>query len=117
MTTKSASQPNPFGRGSRLTYLPDPPLPPDMQEQFPYTNRAYLILEDHFHARPDAFVGGEGYLCNQPGDIPRAPKPDCMVSLNLEIPPVEIMESNGYAISEIGNPPDFVLEVASKTTG
>ena len=40
-----------------------------------------------------------------------------MVATGLEIPPSEITASNGYAISEIGKPPDFVLEVASKSTG
>ena len=117
MTTKPASQIDPASRPPRLTWLPDPPVSPDMQEQFPYISRAYVILEDHFSARPDVFVGGEGYLCYSPSDIPNAPKPDCMVALALEIPPDEITESNGYAISEIGKPPDFVLEVASKSTG
>ena len=117
MTTKPASQIGSEGQHPRLTWLPDPPISPDMQEQFPYISRAYVILEDHFRSRPDVFVGGEGYLCYAPSDIPNAPKPDCMVATGLEIPPAEITESNGYAISEIGKPPDFVLEVASKSTG
>ncbi|MCY4560445.1 MAG: Uma2 family endonuclease [Chloroflexi bacterium] len=117
MTTKPASQIGSAGQLPRLTWLPDPPVSPDMQEQFPYISRAYVILEDHFRSRPDVFVGGEGYLCYSPSDIPNAPKPDCMVATGLEIPPAEITESNGYAISEIGKPPDFVLEVASKSTG
>ena len=117
MTTKPVAQIGSAGQHSRLTWLPDPPVSPDMQEQFPYISRAYVILEDHFSARPDVFVGGEGYLCYSPSDIPNAPKPDCMVALDLEIPPEEVTASNGYAISEIGKPPDFVLEVASKSTG
>ena len=117
MTTKPVSQIGSEGQHPRLTWLPDPPISPDMQEQFPYISRAYVILEDHFRSRPDVFVGGEGYLCYAPSDTPNAPKPDCMVATGLEIPPAEITESNGYAISEIGKPPDFVLEVASKSTG
>ena len=117
MATKPTAQIGSAGQHSRLTWLSDPPVSPDMQEQFPYISRAYVILEDHFSARPDVFVGGEGYLCYSPSDIPNAPKPDCMVALDLEIPPEEVTESNGYAISEIGKPPDFVLEVASKSTG
>ena len=117
MTTKPASQIGSPGQPPRLTPLPDPPISPDMQEQFPYISRAYVILEDHFSARSDVFVGGEGYLCYSPSDILSAPKPNCMVATGLEIPPAEITESNGYAISEIGKPPDFVLEVASKSTG
>ena len=117
MTTKPASQIGPADQHPRLTPLPDPPVSPDMIEQFPYISRAYVILEDHFSARPDVFVGGEGYLCYSPSDVPNAPKPDCVVALDLPIPAQEIAESNGYAISEIGKPPDFVLEVASKSTG
>ncbi len=117
MATKPTAQIGSESQPSRLTWLPDPPVSPDMQEQFPYISRAYVILEDHFSARPDVFVGGEGYLCYSPSDIPNAPKPDCMVALDLEVPPEEVTESNGYAISEIGKPPDFVLEVASKSTG
>lgn len=117
MTTKPASQIGSAGQPPRLTPLPDPPVSPNMQEQFPYISRAYVILEDHFSARPGVFVGGEGYLCYFPSEIPNAPKPDCIVALDLAIPAEEIAESNGYAISEIGKPPDFVLEVASKSTG
>ncbi len=117
MSTKPASTPQPAGKGRRLTPLPDPPVSPDMLEQFPYVSRAYLVLDDHFLLRPDVFVGSEGYLCYDLREIPRAPKPDCMVALGVAIPPKEIAEANGYAISEIGQPPDFVLEVASKSTG
>lgn len=117
MTTKPVSQPDSEAQRSPLTPLPDPPVSPDMLEQFPYVSRAYLILDDHFLLRPDAFVGSEGYLCYYPYEIPRAPKPDCIVALGVAIPPEKIAEANGYAISEIGQPPDFVLEVASKSTG
>ena len=117
MTTKPVSQPSSEGQRPRLTPLPDPPVSPDMLEQFPYVSRAYLILDDHFLLQPDVFVGSEGYLCYYPQEIPRAPKPDCIVALGVAIPPKEIAEANGYAISQIGQPPDFVLEVASKSTG
>ena len=41
--------------------------------------------------------------------------PDLMVSRNSR--PDLILEHGGYAIDRQGKPPDFVLEVASKTTG
>ena len=41
--------------------------------------------------------------------------PDLMVSRNSR--PDVILEHGGYAIDRQGKPPDFVLEVASKTTG
>ena len=88
-----------------------------MLEQIPHVSRAYLILEDHYLARPDVFVGSEGYLCYEASEAGRAPRPDCLVSFGVNFPSDEITNANGYVISEIGKPPDFVLEVASKTTG
>ena len=101
----------------RLTPLPDPPWEPDMVTQLPHVARIHLILADWFRHRPDVLVAGEGYLCPSPGAARRSPHPDCMVALGLSIPPEEIEMANGYTISEVGQPPDFVLEVASESTG
>ena len=101
----------------RLTPLPDPPRDPDMATQLPHSARIHTILADWFRHRPDVLVSGEGYLCRDLGEARRAPHPDCLVALDLSIPPEEIEMSNGYTISEIGKPPDFVLEVASESTG
>ena len=117
MTTKPAAQPSPAGQRPPLTPLPDAPLPPDMLEQFPHVSRIFLILDDHYVLRPDVFVGGEGYLCYHPGEARGSPRPDCIVAFGVAFPPAEITAANGYTISEIGKPPDFVLEVASKSTG
>ena len=35
----------------------------------------------------------------------------------FDVDPERITETNGYVISEVGKPPEFVLEVASETTG
>ena len=51
------------------------------------------------------------------GSARGAPVPDCIVAFDLPVPPAEIIASNGYTISEIGKPTDFVLEAASKSTG
>ena len=120
MTTKPASPPHSGAApepSRRLTLLPDPPQCPDMAVQYPHISRAHLILEDWLRAWPDAVVMGAGYLCYDAGDIRRAPYPDCLVSLGVAVPPADIVASNGYIISEVGKPPDFVLEVASASTG
>ncbi len=117
MTTKPASTPQPAGEGRRLTPLPDPPKPPDAMQQLPHIARAILVLEDHFHRLPNVFVNGDGYLCYEASELPRAPRPDCVVAFGVAVPPADITEANGYTISEIGKPPDFVLEVASVSTG
>ena len=120
MTTKPASPPHSGAAAEparRLTLLPDPPQCPDMAAQYPHISRAHLILEDWLRAWPDALVMGAGYLCYDAGDIRRAPYPDCLVSLGVAVPPADIVASNGYMISEVGKPPDLVLEVASASTG
>ncbi len=120
MTTPTATAPpHPATAAARprLTPIPDPPRDIDMVTQLPHTARIHTILADWFRQRPDVLVSGEGYLCRTAGEARRSPHPDCMVALDLSIPPLEIELSNGYTISEIGKPPDFVLEVASESTG
>ncbi len=117
MTTKPTPKTQPTGDSYGLTSLPDPPKPPDAMQQRPHIARMDQVLRAHFANRPDALVSGEGYLCDLPGNARRSPNPDLLVSFGLEIPPDVIEdEANGYTISEIGKPPEFVLEVASETT-
>ena len=117
MTTKPVTLPQSPASAPRLTPLPDPIKPPDMVTQLPDMARANLILEEWFMDRPDVLVAGDGYLCRHAGHARRGLRPDCMVAFALTIPPAEIVESNGYTISEIGQPPDFVLEIGSGSTG
>ena len=117
MTTKPTPKTRPAGDRYGLTVLPDPPKPPDAMQQRPHIARMDQILRAHFAHRPDVLVSGEGYLCHQAGNARRSPHPDLLVSFGLHIPPDVIEdEANGYTISEIGKPPEFVLEVASETT-
>ncbi len=109
--------PSPSPPAARLTVLPDPPQSPDMALQIPFIARANLILEAHYRSRPDVVVISDGYLCLEAGNARRSPSPDCLVSFGMTLPKAEIMQSNGYTISEIGKPPEFVLEIASASTG
>jgi len=74
------------------------------------------VLIAHFADRDeDVLVGGEGYLrrdANDTGDF----VPDCVVTRDVK-DSYAIIRRNGYVISEVGKPPDFVLEVASRSTG
>ena len=114
MTTKYPST----GAHPTLTELPDPPRPPDAMKQRRHVASADQVLRSYFRRQPDTLVSGEGYLCYQARDARTSPHPDCLVAIGLTIPP-EMIENvaNGYVISEIGRPPDFVLEVASPSTG
>ncbi len=117
MTTKPAAQPHTAGVSHRLTYLPDPPRYIDAMPRAPHIHRTYMVLEHHFRFQPDVLVGSGGYLCYDARNVSRSPYPDCMVAFGLAVPPGEIVEANGYTISEVGKPPEFVLEVASSSMG
>ena len=56
-----------------------------------------------------------GYLCPDRRNVRSCPVPDCVVAFDVD--PEYISITNGYVISEVGKPPEFVLEVASKSTG
>ena len=102
----------------KLTPLPDPEE--DRMQQFTHFVRAGSILRAYFrHAlgRNDVLVSGDGYLCRRAGEARTSPRPDVVIALNLPFDPALIEEANGYTIEEIGQPPDFVLEVGSSTTG
>ena len=112
--TTTITSPPPSGT-ARLAPLPDPPKAPDAMQQLPYITTAYSVLDSYFHRRPDVFVGGDGYLCYDTRDRSNWVRPDCVVAFGVD--PAAIFARNGYVISEVGKPPDFVLEVASESTG
>ena len=112
------AKPQPTVKGAGLTSLPDPPKRPDAMRQRRHIARADQVLRAHYHLRPDVLVSGEGYLCYEASQARTSPRPDCIVAFGLDIPAETIEDvANGYVISELGRPPDFVLEVASPSTG
>ena len=94
--------------------LPDPPRRPDMQ-QFDGIYAFASTLRPRFAHRDDILVSGSGYLIRNPGDIGEF-YPDIVFARGVE-DPKRIVRRNGYVISEVGKPPDLVLEVASRSTG
>ena len=99
--------------------LPDPPErePEDM------TSFDHLTLNGSAHhlvqrlGNPETtLVAGERYITREPG-APAEDRmaPDLLVSFNADVQAYR--DSNGYIISEQGKPPDFVLEIASRSTG
>ena len=101
-------------RPAPIEPLPDPPRVPDM-EQHKHITLADQTLETWFHGREGVLINGQGYLCLDRRNVRRCPVPDCVVAFDVD--PVRITSTNGYVISEVGKPPEFVLEVASRTTG
>ena len=112
------SKPKTRQPGERFV-LPDPPPrgPDDM------TTFNHLTLSGSVHAlalylgNPETTtVGGEWYVVRQPR-MPTLGRriPDLFIAFDTD--PELYLESNGYIISEQGKPPDFVMEVGSRTTG
>ena len=94
--------------------LPDPPRTPDMQQE-PFGSEIRPMLRRHFAHRPDVLVSGEGYLCYDARSLDSRLVPDCLVAFGVN--PGAIRSRNGYVISDVGKPPDLVLEIASESTG
>ena len=111
MTTRQARE---LGQPYSIDALPDPPKIADMQQR-EQLYRADSALRAYFAGRSDVLVSGEGYLRNDPYDPSEQLAPDCVVAYGVK--PEAIIGRNGYVISEVGKPPDFVLEVASRSTG
>ena len=114
MTARTALHPPPPGEYAHLEPLPDPPRIPDMQ-QYDRLVAFDSILRAHFAARTDVLISGQGYLRHEAGNDAERLAPDCVIAFGVN--PAAIVARNGYVISEVGQPPDFVLEVASRSTG
>ena len=114
MATKTVLRSPPLGEFAHPEPLPDPPRTPDMQQHIQIV--AFdSILQAHFAQRADVLVCGAGYLRQEAGNRAERLAPDCLVAFGVN--PAAIVARNGYVISEVGKPPDFVLEVASRSTG
>ena len=102
--------------------LPEPPKSQD--EKMTASKHLSLTGGAHFLAQhlgnPDTtIVGADLYLIPVPTteltSMAGAVYPDLVVAFNAD--PALYYAQNGYVISEQGKPPDFVLEVASPSTG
>ncbi len=115
MATRSVPKRSYANEYSHIEPLPDPPRVNDM-EQFKSIVNAAAALGYYFRNRADVLVSGEGYLRRTASADEHGVFPDCVVAIGVE-DPAAIVARNGYVISEVGKPPDFVLEVASRSTG
>ena len=114
MTTRSRLEQRQAVDHSHVEPLPDPDREPDMQQsQQTFRFRALLTL--HFAHRDDVLISGEGYLRSNGSNASERLAPDCVVAFGVD--PSGIVARNGYVIGEVGKPPEFVLEVASRGTG
>ena len=99
-----------------LAVFPEYPPRDDMQNAL-YLNRYAHVtaLEVHLGSPDTTLVLGEVSVAPTADFSKEHRRPDLMVSFNCDRDLV--IRQNGYAIETQGKPPDFVLEVASSTTG
>ena len=112
------------------THGKTPPAPgpfrlPDIPQREPdeVTSHQQLTLTGHAHhlavhlANPETtLVTADRWIIAAPGTFRELARyPDLLVAFDVD--PAAYEASNGYVISEQGKPPDFVLEVASESTG
>ena len=117
MTTRQPEAADKKRRGSFV--LPDRPEgnPDDM------TSFDHLTLSGSVHhvarhlGNPETtIVAGERYLTRASGSpVGDQMAPDLLIAMGAD--PETYRENNGYIISEQGKPPDFALEIASRSTG
>lgn len=87
---------------------------PDAMQQNPYFLDAVSTLKTRFSKDPHTLVEGNTVVCYDPYDLNKRVLPDCYVAFGVN--PPEIYRQNGYLIWVVGKPPDFVLEIGSKST-
>ena len=102
--------------------LPDvPEIPDEMMTAYDHlteTGSSHYLAQ--YLGNPETtLVSGGRYITPVPAselaDMSGSVYPDLLVAFNVD--PAAYRARNGYVISEQGKPPDFVLEVASRSTG
>ena len=119
MTTPASKPAAPFLPYRKI--LPDDYLCPipeyrhdDMLQAEPVNESGHL-LRDHFSAQPYTLVDTGGFVFYDPSDLRRRRvRPDVYIVFGVDTD--AIYARDGYIIAEAGKPPDFALEVASRTT-
>ncbi len=99
--------------------FPDPPEDRDDKmtnyDQQAATGRTHYLIE-HLGNPETTLVIGERYLALVPTrDMTGLTYPDLLVAFDVK--PEDYYPRSAYVISEQGKPPDFVLEVASRSSG
>ena len=106
---------------NRQPLLPLPDPPPRHSDEMTTVDQLHEPGLTHslsqFLDNPDTtLVTGERYIIREPGAPANERRvPDLLIAFDVD--PVAYRRRNAYVISEQGKPPDFVLEVASPSTG
>ena len=102
--------------GAAIAQFPEFPPRYDMQNIGDLHEIGYVpTLKRHFGARDTTLVYGEVPVGTTLSVRLGLRIPDLIIAFDCD--PERAIERQGYDITEQGKPPDFVLEIASKTTG
>ena len=104
---------------TRLDYDPNEPvLKPDAMEQNLQLQEIFGLLRAHvtdFHRRPDVFLDANTIICYDPADLNVRVSPDVYLAFGVDAQAIRPRKL--YLPWEVGKPPDWVLEIASSSTG
>ena len=106
-------------KNTRGFRLPDPPdrEPDDMTSYRQLTATSIIEPLQHYLGNLDTtLITGDQYLIEAPAqNLEGSRYPDLMIAFDADME--SHRSNNGYIIAEQGKPPDFVLEIASRSTG
>ena len=106
-------------KNTRGFRLPDPPdrEPDDMTSYRQLTATSIIEPLRHYLGNLDTtLITGDQYLIEAPAqNLEGSRYPDLMIAFNADLQSHQ--RNNGYIIAEQGKPPDFILEIASRSTG
>ena len=95
-------------------FYEDPePVEDGMQQAKPLIRVAYLLYE-YFADRPDVYVGGGGFVMYDEKDGNARIAPDCYIAFDVDVERIEEMAN--FWVWRVGKVPDFVMEMASRST-
>ena len=100
--------------------LPDPPKKTNMQGNMYFVGSGVLTsIALHYRSFPfnlasTTLVSGGGYICPTRADWLGSPYPNLTIAFDVDAK--AIVGANGYVISEVGKPPDFVMEIGYDDT-
>jgi Uma2 family endonuclease len=87
---------------------------PDGEYQAPLYREIVGAVQTFFSDRPDVHVNGNTMFYYEEGNPRRVVSPDCYVAFGVDVE--AIFRNNTYLLWEMGKPPDFVLEIGSRST-
>ena len=110
----TANQGSDTAREKRREYpepLSDPLRKLDAMQRFPIECETVTHLRGWFVGRKDTLIAGHGYLCTDRDRIFSFLVPDIVIAFGVN--PDRIIKTNGYVMSDVGKPPEFILDFAS----